>query len=182
MELLELILQLVNEHPVLSQILIDGSLIFALIFALYRLEKSHAILTHLMSFIGDKLTANVKTWVAEYNSAMEERIKEDFRVRIKEVEDRMETYKQEGDQKDLFGKADYYHDQIMLFADKIKAGKTPGYERGKNMVGKVVYYENLCEEHPEYDNGVCPEACAYIKDWWTRTYGYKKGEYNETVK
>lgn len=105
---------------------------------------------------------------------MEKNIKSDVNECIEVVESHIDSLRTDMEQKDLFGKADYYHDQILLSADKLKAGKIPSYERGKNLYEKIKWYENLCKEHPEYDNGVCPDACAFIKKWWIETYGYTK--------
>lgn len=113
---------------------------------------------------------------------LEELKKEDYfasKESINEMEIKIkkdvDDLRDELDKKDLFGKADYYHDQIMLSADKLKAGKIPSQERGRSLYRKIIWYENLCKEYPEYDNGVCPNACKFIKKWYIETYGYTKG-------
>lgn len=179
MDFLTFLLDVVNAHPTLSRLLIDGSLLGGFVIYLYRGEKTAKIVSRFLSFIGTKMITTeieeIKEWVTTTNGAMEDRIKAEFSTKITEVENKVEEFRQEGIKRDLFARADYYHDEILLQADKMRqAKKFPLEERAKNLYKKVKWYKRHCEENPDYDNGVCEEACDYIIAWYKNRH--EKGD------
>lgn len=90
--------------------------------------------------------------------------------KIEHVLRKLEKYREAGEIRSNRNKADSYHDDILLQADKLNAGKPFSDERFKQLYRKVLWYEEYCKNNKDYKNGVCIEACRYIKEQYKERY------------